>query len=213
VVLCTFNRAPLLPRALDSLLEQEEPAWEAVVVDDGSTDGTAELVREYVDRDPRIRYLYHRRRGLALSRNTGAAAAAGRFVTFLDSDDRYEPGHLAARRRRLEEDPSADFLHGGFRVIGSPYVPDMNDPTRLVHLDECVVGATFVLPPETLAHLGGFPDRSYACDGKLFESAVRAGLRIVKVDEPTYVYDRTSSDSQCNRLAEENDAKRSQRWE
>ena len=213
VVICTYDRARLLPRALDSLLAQEETAWEAVIVDDGSRDHTSDLAREYVEGSSHIRYLYHRHRGLPLTRNTGVAAAAGRYVTFLDSDDWYKPEHLSVRRRYLEAHPDTDLLHGGYRVIGDPHVPDKDDPTRMVHLDDCVVGATFVFAPETMKKLGGFPNRSYACDGQLFEQAQREGLRIVRLTEPTYVYDRTSADSQCNRLAEAEGAAAPNRWE
>jgi len=199
VILCTYNRGPLLSRALDSLLAQEEPSWEALVVDDGSEDDTADVVRGYTDRSPKIRYLRHRNRGLFASRNLGVQAAVGRYVTFLDSDDRYLPNHLAVRRRVLEENPGADLLHGGVEVVGDPYVPDRRDPSQRIHLDECAVGATFVIRPRVLLDLGGFPRVPYAGDRMLFDKIVEAGLDRLEVTERTYVYDRTTPDSMCSR--------------
>jgi glycosyltransferase involved in cell wall biosynthesis len=202
VVLCTFNRAHLLPRALDSLMAQEETSWEAVIVDDGSIDNTAEVVRPFALAHANVRYLYHSNRGLPLSRNTGIAAAVGRYVTFLDSDDAYTPDHLRIRRAILESHPEIDLLHGGVRIIGNPYVPDKYDPDRMLDLHDLVVGGTYVMPRATLAALGGFPVVRYSIDSALYEKIEAAGLRILKTDAPTYLYDRTTPDSICNIVAQ-----------
>lgn len=92
VVVCTYNRAQLLPAALESVLTQGYARFELVVVDDGSTDGTAELIAGIAD--PRLRYVRQENQGLSVARNTGVAAATGRYVVFLDDDDRALPGWL-----------------------------------------------------------------------------------------------------------------------
>ncbi|MEX1019181.1 MAG: glycosyltransferase family A protein [Litorilinea sp.] len=201
VVICTFNRAPLLPRALDSLLAQVERDWEAIVVDDGSQDNTAQIMRDYTARHAQIRYMYHSNRGLSISRNVGIFAAGGRYVTFLDSDDAFAPEHLHIRREILEADPSIDLLHGGCKLIGNPYVPDKHDPTRMLHLADLIVGGTFVMPTEKLIAVGGFPLDAYSQDSYLYENVEARGMKIVKTDAPTYIYDRTSPDSMCNIVA------------
>jgi glycosyltransferase involved in cell wall biosynthesis len=202
VVICTFNRAHLLPRALDSLLAQDESSWEAIIVDDGSTDDTAAVVRDYVLAAPQMRVLFHRNRGLPLARNTGIAAAVGEYVTFLDSDDWFAPDHLSSRRRMLETMPDIDLLHGGCRIIGNPYVPDKHDPTRMLDLHDLVVGGTFVMPRATLVDLGGFPIDPYSLDSALFEVVEAAGLKIVQTEHRTYFYDRTTPDSICHIVAD-----------
>lgn len=85
VVLNTYNRAQVLPRAIDSLLAQTYTDVEFVVVDDGSTDGTPDVVAGYTD--PRVRYVRRHNGGLAVARNTGLSAARGEFVAFMDDDD------------------------------------------------------------------------------------------------------------------------------
>lgn len=85
VVICTYNRAELLPRAIDSVLAQTLDDFELVVVDDGSTDATGAVVAAVAD--PRVRYVHQENQGLSAARNTGVAHAAGRYVTFLDDDD------------------------------------------------------------------------------------------------------------------------------
>lgn len=201
VVICSYNRARLLPRALDSLLAQTETDWEAIVVDDGSRDETAAVIRRYTTAHPQIRSMYHSNRGLSISRNAGIAAAAGRYVTFLDSDDSFTPEHLQSRREILEADPAIDLLHGGCRIVGDPYVPDKYDPSRMLHLADLIVGGTFVMPREKLVEVGGFPLDAYSQDSYLYEAVEARGMYIVKTDLPTYVYDRTSPDSMCNLVA------------
>lgn len=198
VVICSFNRAALLPRALDSLLAQHESDWEAIVVDDGSQDDTPHVMRDYIGRYPQIRYMAHANRGLARSRNAGIQAAAGRYVTFLDSDDAYAPEHLASRRAILEADSTIDLLHGGCTILGDPYVPDRDDPTVRLHLADLVIGGTFVMQPEKLRAVGGFPLVRFSEDSRLFDAIAAQGMKIVKTDIPTYIYDRTTPDSICN---------------
>jgi glycosyltransferase involved in cell wall biosynthesis len=203
IIICTFNRAHLLPRALDSVLEQTESSWEVIVVDDGSTDNTPEVVHRYLQLAPNIRYMAHRNRGLAISRNVGIAAAIGEYVTFLDSDDWYTPDHLASRRATLAQHPGVELLHGGCQIIGNPFVPDKLDPSRMLDLHDLVVGGTFVFPREFAVRIGGFPAWSpYSIDGDLFEELEKLGTHIVHTDDRSYVYDRTTPDSICHIVAD-----------
>lgn len=202
VVLCTYNRADTVGAALDSLLAQTEPDWECVIVDDGSTDDTAALLRSYCDRSARFRLLYHSNRGQALSRNAGILASCGLFVTFLDSDDQYAPEHLSIRKQILCENTDVEFLYGGVEITGDPYVPDLENPGRMIHIGECVVAGTIVVRRSTALQLGGFPDVAFGDDTAFYERAYRADIAIAHIDEPTYLYNRTRADSLCNLMAD-----------
>lgn len=92
VVIPTYNRRQTLPRALSSVLHQSYTDFELIVVDDGSTDHTSELIRQF--NDPRLHYIEQENRGRCAARNRGVAAAAGTYVTFLDSDDEALPHWL-----------------------------------------------------------------------------------------------------------------------
>lgn len=100
VVIPVYNRAGLLAQALASVLAQSERDFEIVVVDDGSGDDPKAAVDALAD--PRIRFLHQDNRGGGAARNTGIREAKGRFIAFLDSDDAFLPGHLAAMRQLLE---------------------------------------------------------------------------------------------------------------
>lgn len=106
VIVPTFNRAGLLPRAIGSVLGQSFEDFEVLIVDDGSTDETAEVVARY--EDPRVRYLAQpRNAGVSAARNRGLREARGDLVAFLDSDDEWLPGKLAQQVelfRRVPDD-------------------------------------------------------------------------------------------------------------
>jgi len=90
VIVPTFNRAPLLPRALDSIIAQTYDDWEIVLVDDGSTDDTPAVADRYAQRlGDRITVLRQDNRGSSAARNRGIEASRGRYVAFLDSDDEF----------------------------------------------------------------------------------------------------------------------------
>jgi len=108
VVIPTYNRAHLLPRALDSVLDQALPAREIIVVDDGSQDGTETLVRQ---RYPQVLYLYQSNAGVSQARNRGIEAARGDWIAFLDSDDAWLPTKLAAQRATLREHRKTRICH------------------------------------------------------------------------------------------------------
>lgn len=191
VILATFNRAGILDRAIESVLGQTVHDWELIVVDDGSSDETFSIVDRRLHRHANIRYMKHRNRRAALSRNAGIQAAFGRYVTFLDSDDFYLPEHLESRCDLLESTPGIDLVTGGFACHGDPWVRDRNDPGKLVHVSECILCGTLFGRRELFMEMGGFRDIEYAEDTDLWE---RASLHhnVLKIDAPeSYVYERS----------------------
>jgi glycosyltransferase involved in cell wall biosynthesis len=91
VVIPTYNRMRLVARAIESVLNQTLQPCEVIVVDDGSSDRTADVCKAYV---PRVRYVWQRNTGASASRNKGARLAKTRWIAFLDSDDYWTPSHL-----------------------------------------------------------------------------------------------------------------------
>jgi glycosyltransferase involved in cell wall biosynthesis len=105
VVIPTYNRTDILPRAIESVLAQTYDDLELVVVDDGSSEDVESVVDRYDDH--RVRYIAHEEnRGANAARNTGIEAADGDYLAFLDSDDEWHPRKLAAQLDRLESKSS-----------------------------------------------------------------------------------------------------------
>jgi glycosyltransferase involved in cell wall biosynthesis len=204
IVLATYDRAALLPRAIESVLCQTWPHWELIVVDDGSRDDTPALLAAFCRRDSRIRCLRQRNQGLVVARNHGAQLATAPWLTFLDSDDEFTPDHLERRLAWLAGQPDVDFIHGGYRLVGDDlFVPDVRDPSRRIPISECVVGGTFFLRTAAFHALGGFRPPDFGCDYEFFQRA-QTRLRIEKVEFPTYVYHRDVQNTMCKRPAGDN---------
>ena len=101
--MAAFNVASYVAASIESVLAQDWADFELIVVDDASTDGTREILQEYAARDPRVRlFMKDRNEGLAEARNLGIVKARGEWVTFLDTDDLFDPRMLRlANRTRL----------------------------------------------------------------------------------------------------------------
>lgn len=100
IVIPTYNRAHILPRTINSVLNQEFSDWELLVVDDGSKDHTAELLKTYTD--SRIRYLFQKNSERSAARNNGIRNALGKYICFLDSDDEFLPHHLMRLHEEIQ---------------------------------------------------------------------------------------------------------------
>lgn len=116
VVIPCFNAAKTVSATLRSALAEPE-ADEIIVVDDGSTDGSPELLRQLASSEPRLHVLAQANAGASQARNAGLSAVRGNFVAFLDSDDLWHRGHLATNLARLERQPDLGVSFSRARFI------------------------------------------------------------------------------------------------
>jgi glycosyltransferase involved in cell wall biosynthesis len=149
VVVPTYNYGRFIGETLEALRAQTHAAWECVVVDDGSTDDTEEVVARAAASDPRVRYVRQPNQRQAVAKNTGLKEARGRYVQFLDADDLLEPLKLERQVEFLESHPEADIVYGGARYFHTdrpeerlygmfgeraPWMPELSGAGReLVH--------------------------------------------------------------------------------
>ncbi|MEP7381182.1 MAG: glycosyltransferase family A protein, partial [Gemmatimonadota bacterium] len=117
VIVPAWNAAGTLRVALNSLQAQTMPDWEAIVIDDGSTDATAAIVAEYTARDHRFRLVQQSNGGLSAARNAGIRAASSPWLHFLDADDWMAPTAFERMAAVLTDDPTLDVVHCGWARV------------------------------------------------------------------------------------------------
>jgi glycosyltransferase involved in cell wall biosynthesis len=160
VVMPVRDRERLVGEAIASVRAQTLQAWELIVVDDGSTDGTAGVVRAAAAGDPRIRLVSRSGAGVCAARNAGAETATGRYVAWLDSDNAWEPAYLATMTGVLDAGARAAYavsdLGGGrYRAV------DLGTPERareLLAVSNVVDLNVLAVTRELLAEVGGFDE-------------------------------------------------------
>ena len=114
VVIPTYNRAAFLEKTIQSVLDQREQNFEVIVVDDGSTDNTEEVVKKIASNKIRYYKIPNSERGAA--RNFGASVSKGSYVNFLDSDDVLYPNHLTEAQYVVEKNHNPEFFHLGYDI-------------------------------------------------------------------------------------------------
>ncbi len=201
VILPTFDRADVLPRSIASVLAQTFTDWELIVIDDGSTDSTAEAVATWQEQSDQIRYVRQANQGVGAARNRGVAEVRGEYIAFLDSDDEYCPAHLETRLELLRQH-DLDLVQGGVQVTGKQWVVDFFDPTKLIRISECVIGGTLFGKRTVFTELGGFCDLNYGEDLDLWERAQKVFKAQTFREPVTYILHETPNSLRTVRFEE-----------
>lgn len=114
VIIATYNNAHYIVEAIASIFNQTYRSYEIIVIDDGSTDNTRQVLEPYLDK---IRYLYQENKGVSHARNLGLEMARGEFISFLDADDFFLPDKLAKQVAVFDAHPSLGIVHSGWRLV------------------------------------------------------------------------------------------------
>lgn len=192
VIIPTFNRDEILGETLDSLTAQTYPHWEALIVDDHSTDRSLEIANQYAARDSRFRTFrrVHARKGANLCRNEGLAAANGKYIIFLDSDDLLSPTCLEQRVADMEKSPDCEFgvyltelftnFAGDRKLLNSVHT-EGNDLYRFLSMDSAWFTTGPIWKKEALERLGGYDENLLSFqDWSMHVRALIAGFRYFK---------------------------------
>jgi glycosyltransferase involved in cell wall biosynthesis len=124
VMITVYNGSPYLAEAIESVLTQTYRPVELIVLDDGSTDGSGDIAKRY---GPVLRYIRQSRGGMSAARNSAVREARGRFLSFLDADDRFRRDKLERQMEIMESDPSIDMVFGHVSEFVSP---ELDPPAR-----------------------------------------------------------------------------------
>ncbi len=194
IVVPAFNRGFIIGRALESLLAQTYQDWEALIVNDGSTDDTSEVVKEYRKRDARISLIEHdRQKGAQAARNTGLRQARGRWMAFLDSDDQWLAHSLevrlsvAGKSRVVHSECYVIDVEGERRLFGVP--PLGGQVYRDLLRSPGPMFQGLLISKQALTRVGYLDERIVAYQE--WDTAIRLAryFSFEFVVEPTFIYD------------------------
>lgn len=110
VVIPAYNTSSYISDSINSILKQTFLNWELIVVNDGSTDNTGEIVQSFLS-ERRIKYIYQQNKGVSATRNVGIRTAFSDYITFLDADDYYLPNNLERKIEFIKRNPEIDFVY------------------------------------------------------------------------------------------------------
>lgn len=164
VIIPTYNRSGVLPRAIESVLNQTFQDWELIIVDDGSSDETQNIVENYIVRQPRINYYYYINMGASVARNIGVCLSKGELIAFLDSDDIWTPGRLQSIYDFyiLNQKPDQFFITdfksstADASLLQSKNINNKNFLQNLYAVNFLGGTINMVMPRNTFFSLGGF---------------------------------------------------------
>jgi glycosyltransferase involved in cell wall biosynthesis len=192
VVIPTFNRGWIIQEAVESVLAQDFDDFEVIVVDDGSTDDTLDILDAYKDR---IHLLRQDNKGVSAARNKGISASSGRFIAFLDTDDLWLPGKLSIQMAFFESHPTAlicqteeFWVRNGVRVNPKHRhkKPSGMIFERSLHL--CLVSPSAVMVKRSLLDvIGLFDERLKACEDYDMWLRVSCRYPVYLIDTPLIV--------------------------
>lgn len=203
VVIPAFNAESYLGRAINSVLAQQQPPEEIIVVDDGSTDGTAEVARSFGNR---ILFIRQANAGASVARNRGIEAASGEWIAFLDADDEWLPHKLRRQTEHLRLNPDLVWTYGNYYIkpyggggqsiafAPRKYTGALRDGGYFadyldVHPDVCIRTSTALIKKEVLKETGLFRiGQLWAQDTDLFLRIAYTHPVIGYIAEPLAVY-------------------------
>ena len=209
IIIPVYNVAPYLRECLDSVLAQTYTDWEAICVDDGSTDGSGAILDEYAARDSHFRIIHQTNAGVSVARNVALDVAHGEWVWFVDGDDLIHPEALGWSDSLFKLHPNCDSYSMGHHNLSGESAPDVwpdlpciervmvkDEVDDLVAFGHCRAGWGTIV---RRSRLGGLRFKDYIIneDCLFFQEFLWRTGRWLVDDAPIYFY-RTRSGSAVN---------------
>lgn len=155
VVIPAYNSERYVAEAIRSALGQTQPPAEVIVIDDGSTDGTADVVRSISD--PRVHYSYQENGGIGAARNNGIQQARSTYLSFLDSDDCWPADKLSVQLHEFASHPEVDMVFGqALQVNGEAWDKRSSNDLSQVRLEPAIIPGGILIKRETFLRVGLF---------------------------------------------------------
>ena len=192
VIIPTFDRLDLLKRAIDSVLNQSIKPYDIIVVDDGSTDGTSDMIQQ---KYRSIKLIQQKNSGVSAARNNGIKNAQGNWIALLDSDDEWKENKLEEQINKLIDNPKFNFCHtneiwirNGIRINQKKRHKKYGGFIFDKCLDICRISPSSVLfNKNILNHVGWFDDKLPVCEDYDLWLRITADYEILFIDKPLIV--------------------------
>ena len=191
VIIATYNYGRFITEAVDSVFNQTYPNKEIVVVDDGSTDGTRNILKDYIE-SGRITYIYQKNSGPGAARNTGIRASEGEYICFLDADDRYLPEKLEKQTALLEDETAAGCFCNGMTFDGRLMLRKFAGRGKDCYFDDVLSGLNIFTPylmvRREVVDEAGLIDESFrqSCEDLDFALRMLKGRKFIYIPDQLY---------------------------
>ncbi|AGA78842.1 glycosyltransferase family 2 protein [Echinicola vietnamensis] len=196
VIIPTYNRAKLLPRAIESVIRQTFKEWELIIVDDGSNDDTNEVVDQFLS-DRRVKYIYQENKGVSAARNHGAQYASGKYLCFLDSDDWVKREWLADFFQCTKEGYAVKVIITGYIKFQSDDIQYKKLPREKKY--NTTLPGSFLIFRKLFNQLGGYDTKlRYAENTELFFRVNKACPTIQYLQKANLIYNQSTDGGSRN---------------
>ena len=192
VYITNFNYGKFIKQAIESVLMQTEQSFELIIIDDGSTDNSKEIIEKYKDLK-NIRIVYQKNKGLNVTNNIALRAARGKYIVRLDADDYFSPNALELLLEKLESDsmlgmvfPDYFIVDNQGEVLERQKRHDFDNEVKL--FDQAAHGACTMIRVQFLREIGGY-DESFSCqDGYELWVKFTSKFKVSNINEPLFYY-------------------------
>lgn len=207
IIMPVYNRENYIKQAIDSLVAQDFQDWELILIDDGSTDKTAQIIKDF--NDPRIKYYYQENAGEYAATNVGFKKAKSEFITWLHSDDLLAPKSLSNRYELFRKNLECDFIHANIakidengkmlyeikgsdlssKEIFSNYCTQYYPSLLQKNIKSWVHHTTFLMKRSLVRSVGAIDEKlKYAGDFDWFLRALKIASKIKHLNKVVYYY-------------------------
>ncbi len=210
VIVPCYNQSVYIAETLESVLCQTYNCWECIIINDGSTDNSEEVILNFCKRDSRFKYLYQTNQGIVAARNNAIKQCNGKYILPLDGDDIIIKEYLELAVKKLDEDDKIDLVYcevTKFRDLHEErlVLPDLN-LRNILHTGCCVNSSVF--RKKAFEKIGGYkPEMKDGWeDWEFFISLLENGGKPHKLEKPLFKY-RISKDSRNTSIKRDNKRK------
>lgn len=203
VIMPAYNMEKYIADSIESVLNQDYNNWELIVMDDGSVDGTADIVKKYAEKDARIKYYYQENQKLSLARNNAISKSSGELIAFLDSDDLWLPQKLSVSVSEFLSSDQDMLFTGSYAFYTTEDLDNISNLDRMIvenktHRGEEAISEflrmnrvpvlTVVIKRDVLDSIGRFPVISFAEDYNAWLLLLLNNYTLRGIGQPLSIY-------------------------